>query len=291
MPILNRVVKHLPSPVNQGPYGVCVAATVAGVLEAIEHKQRGIYIPTSIKYIYGNRKDGDFQGEGMVPREALQAASRFGAPRVSLLPGITDYPQSKQAVTPDLDGEGLPYRIRAYVALSTLQDISDYMCLYDLPVVFGMMVTDTFINVPSNGMIPAPGGEMLGGHCMKAVGILNGRLVLQNHWGNTWGDCGVGHLDLKEHPGWEAWGCIPEDTEALVNRPQEAVMRVGSSVMYVDNKPVTLTAAPIVIGGRTMLGMRDLCELLGGKVEFYGQADGKHAIIVRWGGEQEKLEG
>jgi hypothetical protein len=68
-------------------------------------------------------------------------------------------------------------------------------------------------------------------------------------------------------------------------------MRVGSSVMYVDNKPVTLTAAPIVIGGRTMLGMRDLCELLGGKVEFYGQADGKHAIIVRWGGEQEKLEG
>lgn len=290
MPIINRLVRHIPAPVNQGNYGVCVAATLAGVLEAIEHKQRGVYVQTSIKFIYGNRKEDDFQSEGMIPREALQMASRFGSPRVSLLPGISDYPTSKSAITPELDGEGLPFRIRGYVALRTLQDISDYMSIYDLPVVFGMSVTDTFMDIPTTGMIPAPAGDVLGGHCMKGIGIINGRLVLQNHWGNTWGDNGIGYLVLSQHPGWEAWGCIPEDSASVINRPQEAFLRVGSTTMMVDGKPVTLTAAPVVIGGRTMMGMRDLCEMIGGKVEFYGQADGKHMIIVRWGGEQEKIE-
>ena len=285
-PIINRIVKHFPGPVNQGSFGVCVAATLAGILEAVEHSQRGIYVQTSIKYIYGNRKDTDFQGEGMVPREALQAATRFGSPRVTLLPGLADFPQSKAAITPELDGEGLPFRIKGYLALRSLQDISDYMGLYDLPVMFGMTVTDTFLNVPVSGIIPAPSGGGLGGHCMAGVGILNERLVLQNHWGKEWGDNGLGYIDLKEHSGWEAWGVIPESSDTIISRPQEAFMRVGDPSMFVDGKRVALTAAPVVIGGRTMLGMRDLCELLGGKVEFYGQADGKHMIIVRWGGEQ-----
>lgn len=290
MPIMNRIVTHFPAPVNQGAFGVCVAATVAGVLEAIEHKQRGVYIPTSIKYIYGNRKDTDYQGEGMVPREALQMASRFGSPRVTLLPGLADFPQSKAAITTELDGEGLPFRIKGYVALRSLQDISDYMGLYDLPVVFGMTVSESFITTTTSGVIAPPSGDVLGGHCMRGVGIMSGKLVLQNHWGREWGDNGIGYASLSEHPGWEAWGVIPESSDAIISRPQEAFMRIGDTTMFVDGKRMPLTAAPVVLGGRTMMGMRDLCELIGGKVEFYGQADGKHMIIVRWGGEQEKME-
>ena len=288
-PIINRNVAHIPAPVNQGQYGVCVAASLAGILEAVEHKQRGIYIQTSIKYLYGNRKDSDFQGEGMIPREALQAATRFGSPRWSLLPGISDFPQSRLAITQELDGEGLPFRIQGYVALRSLQDISDYMALYDLPVLFGMSVTDSFISTGPDGMVQAPSGSVLGGHCMKGIGIINGRLAVQNHWGAGWGASGNGFVDIAQHPGWEAWGVIPEDSTSIIKRPQEAFLTIGSPTMIVDGKAVTLNIAPIVISGRTMLGMRDLCELLGGKVEFYGQADGRHMIIIRWGGEQETI--
>jgi len=39
-PIVDRVISYIPQPVNQGEYGVCVALTLAGILEAIENKQR-----------------------------------------------------------------------------------------------------------------------------------------------------------------------------------------------------------------------------------------------------------
>jgi hypothetical protein len=286
MPIMNRLV-YVPQPVNQGQFGVCVAVTLAGVIEGAEFYQRKVGIPMSIKYIYGNRAEGDVQGEGMMPREALQMATRFGVPRRDLLPGIEDYPTSKASITEALDGEGLPNRIKGYVRLRTLQDISDYFTLFNIPVLFGTMLTPSFFDTGIAGVVPPPSSPIVGGHAMRGIGILNGKLVLQNSWGLEWGDSGLCYFDLAMDNMWEAWGVIPETAESLIKRPQTVMLTVGSTTMMVDNTKVVLDVPPTIIKGRTMVPLRAIAESMKAKVEFYGQADGRHMILLRWGGEDE----
>jgi len=179
----------------------------------------------SIKYLYGNRSERDYQGEGMMPRELLQMATKFGAVRDSLLTGLDNYPNSKTSITSALDGEGLLNRHYAYVRLRSIQDVNDYMIKYDLPVFFGTYLTDTFVNnVTSNGIIPLPSSGILGGHAMKCIGIknINSRwhLILQNSWGTSWGQDGLCYICLEDgHQGVEMWGIIPEETELLINKP------------------------------------------------------------------------
>lgn len=289
-PISDICVRFIPTPVNQGATSTCAAVTLAGIIEAAEYKQRGIETPVSIKYLYGNRPEGTYLGEGMVPRELLQTATRFGTPRRELLPGLSDFPASKAAITPALDGEGIPNRIRGYVRLSSLQDIYDYLRLYDLPVFLGVMVYESFMAPGPDGMIPAPAGALLGGHAMRCAGIRDGRVIVQNSWGEDWGDGGFAFIDLSQHRGWEAWGVIPESSDTLIKRPQEMLMTIGSKTVLMDGKAITLDVAPFIKDSRTFVPLRFLVEALGAKVTFVPQPNAGF-ILMQWGGEQEKLEG
>lgn len=288
MPIINKLV-WTPQPVNQEEFGCCVAAALAGIIEAVEHRQRGIGIPVSVRFIYGNRSTSDYQGEGMMPREALQMVSRFGSPRRELLPGMSNFPDAKAGITAELDGEGLPFRIQAYARLRSMQEISDYMALTDLPVLFCTIVSESFMLTGPDGKIPPPSGMPLGGHAMRCIGILNGQFVLQNSWGTEWGQGGIGFLNPDDDFSIEAWGVIPEDAATLINRPQVVMLTVGSTTMMVDEHMVKLDVAPVVINQRTMVPLRAISEAMNAKVEYYGQADGRHMIILRWGGEQDNV--
>jgi len=291
-PIVERMVSYIPEPVNQGEFGVCAAVTLAGVLEAVEYKQRGVRIPISIKYLYGNRADRDYQGEGMMPRELLQMATKFGAVRDYLLTGLSDYPTAKASITPALDGEGIPNRPFGYVRLRTIQEVNDYMAKYDLPIFFGAYVTNSFVNnVPSSGVVPPAYGNILGGHAMVCAGIRNisnkWYLVLQNSWGTAWGQKGRGYINPDEHQGVEMWGIIPEATDLLVNRPQTIYMTIGKTDYYVDNVKKTMDVAPFIQNDRTFVPLRFMAEALGAKVTPVKYPNGSVAVILQWGGEEE----
>lgn len=279
-----------PRIVNQGKYGCCVAAALSGIVEAVEYDQREVDIPMSIKYIYGNRAFSDTQAEGMIPREALQMLSRFGVPRYDLLPGLATYPEARRDITRALDGEGIPNRIKGYVRLGSLQDISDYLTLFGLPVLFCTMLTDSFMQTGADGMVPAPAGAFAGGHAMMCVGIEDGRYILQNSWGYVWGDGGFCYLREADPFSIEAWGVIPEATDTMISRPQTVLLTVGSTTMMVDVNKVVLDVAPLVISGRTMVPLRAIAEATKARVEFYGQPNGRHMIVLRWGGEQDGID-
>jgi len=285
-PIQNLIIPYVPEPINQGQYGMCVAVSLAGVIEAIEHKQRGVAVQVSPKYIYGNRGMSDVQGEGMMPREALQMATRFGVPRRDLLPGLSDYPTAKASITPVLDGEGIPNRIRGYVRLNGLQDIYDYFRLYGFPILFGMYVTESFMTTSQNGMVAAPTGALLGGHAMRGIGIRDNRLIVQNSWGSNFGDNWKLYIDLQQHQGIEAWGAIPEGSETLIQRSLEMLLTIDSNTAYVDGKAMTLDVPPTILNQRTMVPLRFISEALGAKVEWIGPL---RKILIRFGGEQETL--
>lgn len=273
--------------VNQGSFGCCVAAASTGIITAIEYKQRGVVIPMSIKYAYGNRKDADTQAEGMIPRGECQMLSCFGVPRYTLLPGLSNYPDAKQAITPELDGEGVPNRIKGYVRLQSMQDISDYFWLFGLPILFCIQLTEAFLRTGSNGIVPPPSGPEIGGHAMQCVGIDKANFILQNSWGEEHGDKGFDYLNSNDNYGIEAWGFIPESSDTLIKRPQTIMLTIGSTTRMVDVNKVVLDSPPVIINQWTMVPLRAISEAVGAKIEFYGMADGKHRILLRWGGEEE----
>ncbi len=289
-PIQNMIVSYVPQPIDQGPFGMCVAVTLAGILEASEYKQRNTQVLISPRYIYGNRTKLDYQGEGMMPREALKMASRFGAPRRELLPGLSTYQSARDAITSAIDGEGLPNRIKGYVRLRNLQEVYDYFRIYDLPIMFGMSLTNSFYTTPSTGMVPAPSGDRVGGHAMRGIGIRDGRLIVQNSWGSQWGDSWKGYINITEQTGIEMWGIIPENSETLINRPQEMLLTLGSKTMLVDNKIIEMDVAPFAQNNRTWVPLRFVTEALGAEVKWYPMPEGKDMIILRWGGEIPKEE-
>ena len=289
-PVQDIVVSYIPEPIDQGAYGICVAVTLAGLIEAAEWHQRKTKVLISPKFIYGNRAPTDHQGEGMQPRQALQMATRFGAPRRDLLPGLATYPAAKQAITPAIDGEGLPNRPKGYVRLRTLQDVYDAFVALDLPVMFCMSVTESFKATPSSGVVPPPSGKLLGGHAMRCIGIrtVNGkkRLVIQNSWGVWWGQNGLCYIDLDDgHGDVEMWGIVPEYTESLIKRPQTIMLRVGSKTVMVDSDRYEMDVAPFVQSDRTWVPLRFISEYLGMDVEWHPMQGGD-IIILRDGGER-----
>ncbi len=71
----------------------------------------------------------------------------------------------------------------------------------NLPVVIGVLVYSSFEShaVATTGYVPMPNIHsevLLGGHALVAVGYDDSRglVIVQNSWGNTWGDKGYGYL-------------------------------------------------------------------------------------------------
>ncbi len=77
-------------------------------------------------------------------------------------------------------------------------------CLADgYPFVFGISVYDSFESdeVAKTGIvpIPSPTEQMLGGHCIVAVGYDDAtqRFTIRNSWGTEWGDYGHCYLPYE----------------------------------------------------------------------------------------------
>ena len=60
------------------------------------------------------------------------------------------------------------------------------------PVIFGMPVTESFEETGMDGQVPAPGGQVLGGHALLAVGYDDdeGHFIVRNSWSAAWGVAG-----------------------------------------------------------------------------------------------------
>lgn len=287
------MAKYIPNVVyDQGRYGMCVAFSLAFVMAAMEMRQRGALVELSPAWIYGNRTADDYQGEGMMPRQALKAVSKFGAVKKHQMDAAGTYPFCKALVSQrskELDGEGLPHRIKGYVRLRSMLDVCNYISRFELPVLFGCNLKASFEQTGSDGIIPSPAGESLGGHEMVLLGVQmhDGRLqfVGQNSWSDRWGNKGRFILD-PEHYTLEMWGIIPEEADDIYKRPKQIMMTIGSNKMLTDVGVITLPQAPLIVAsGNAMVPLRAPFEAIGYKVKFYWMADGRHVISMIDGGE------
>lgn len=177
----------VPEPYDQGDVGACVAFALKAIKEMQEYKERQRFTKFSAAYIYGARGPEDYKGEGMIPREALSILLKRGDCREDEFPGIYPYPICAQKITPEMNKNALPQRIKTYTAIHTVEEAKT--ALMELgPICIGFSVYESFYK---GGNLPLPNKDtekLYGFHMLAIVGwTRDSRWLALNSWGKDWG--------------------------------------------------------------------------------------------------------
>lgn len=199
------VAPLVPAPYDQGDVGACVAFALKAIKEMQEQKERGKLTYFSAAYVYAAREEKHYQGEGMVPRDALDILLKRGVCREELFPGIYPYPVAASMLTDEMHQDAYPQRILAYAAIYTVEEMK--AALMELgPVLVVIPVYDSFYQ---GGELPKPNTlaeRMYGFHALTVVGWTpNNRWLALNSWGQNWGTL-HGYCTLPfDYPISEMW--------------------------------------------------------------------------------------
>jgi hypothetical protein len=195
----------------------------------------------SVGFPYANRSEEDFQGSGMITREALKHLVNEGNVLNKDFPISEEYPAILDELNKydkdDLYKKASLNKSKGYIKL-TNDDIKKYMITENKPVIITIKVYDNIYDIKDNkGYIPEPTdtSKLLGGHCMLVVGFAGDILKILNSWGNI-GDGGYLHLNINSPLIKELWVLTDESLYKPPMPPKGTVT---------PSNPVTPTNVPI----------------------------------------------
>ena len=212
---------------NQGLIGSCVAHALSCMKSYIDGVNKdNMY---SVGFIYANRQEDDFQGTGMITREALKNLVKYGDCKKSSFPVNEEYPAivdtlnkyGKQKLLDEADD----YKSLAYISLE-IENIKEYLVKYKKPVLITVRVYENFYEANSNGgVIPSdPEGNKRGGHAMLCIGYKEDTLIIINSWGDYNGDKGKYYLDINSSIIKELWAL---EDKKQIKEPEKKKYKVG----------------------------------------------------------------
>ena len=213
---------------DQLDLGSCSANAGVANMMMLESKKKHIDIKDvpllSRLFLYYNERslEGNvYEDSGATMRSICKALNKFGVCEESYFPyDITKFtnPPTEEAIN-----NGRNYRISAYHALKNLYDIKAYLDIYEVPVLIGMQIFESFESeeVAKTGIVPLPkpNEKTFGGHAVLVVGYddnfvfdsstnkfvnmvkniflpssSKGALIVRNSWSENWGDKGYFYL-------------------------------------------------------------------------------------------------
>jgi len=182
---------------DQGQLGSCTANGIAGAIEFDQRKQGNTEFVPSRLFIYYNERviEGTVsQDSGAQIRDGVKSVAKLGAPPETDWPyDITKFadqppPQAYQDALQDI--------VTSYSRVSHNLAQMQGCLASGYPFVFGFTVYQSFESdtVAQTGIVPMPaqGEQVLGGHCVVAVGYddTQRRFIVRNSWGASWGLAG-----------------------------------------------------------------------------------------------------
>lgn len=246
---------------NQYSSSMCVAFALA-VMKRYQERREGVYNDYSPAFIYANRQESDWQGEGMIPREALERLRDNGVCRHELFPAIGTYAAVKGKITPAMTEDALLQTVETYVAVNTPAEVKTALLDLQSPV---LTVVPVFAGWHSyqGGLLPI-GVNADGYHAILIVGWRQDAWLVQNSWGTGWGEDGFGWLPM-EYPIVEMWAV----TDRIATKPARRIeLRIGNKNALIDGESVMLDVAPIIKDGRTLVPLRFIGEAFGAWVDY-----------------------
>ena len=176
------MVKNLPSVLDQGHVNSCVAHGVAGALSANHLKNTGELIDLSVLLIYGLWR-GDMTGMGMFVESALENGREIGTSPREYAPENLEVPDaiSKAKEYAAEYPNAMAFKVGSFYKMrenaNFVKDIKKALYQFDLPLV----------------TVKESGGSR---HCELIVGWDEDNFILQNSYGEEWGNKGFHKVPL-----------------------------------------------------------------------------------------------
>ena len=204
---------EMPPVKNQGAVCSCVAHGLATAIEFFDSKETGTFHKMSTDYIYGNRRLSSWNEKGMMMRDAIKTAKKYGDVYYRQMPGNTEVPDVIgvfENKAEDLYYSGNVNKIGRYFKLDS--DDAIKACLIDYGPV--LISVDWYSDYTLDGdMLRLNGKHKDGAHCLVIYGWCPNGWLVQNSWGTRWGSGGRAILPYETSLN-EAWGI--EDAENTV---------------------------------------------------------------------------
>jgi len=198
------------TPKDQGDVGSCTAFAGVALMENFYHRNMGGTITDllSEKFLYyatrvNIAKWPANEDSGAYLRDTMKAMVHYGVPLEKSFPYLR--PDQKEctyadAPPPSVYTEATQYQVTRY---ATVVNSSNQQLLIDLKTLLqngysfigGVICYENFFS-DTQGLIPVPQGQIIGGHALTFVGYDDSRQVFKfkNSWGKSWGDQGYGYL-------------------------------------------------------------------------------------------------
>jgi C1A family cysteine protease len=180
---------------DQGQLGSCTGNGIAAAVQFDRTKQKlsPAFIPSRL-FIYYNERVIEHtvnSDSGAMIRDGIKSIAHQGVCPES--EWTYDIAKFADQPSPSCYKDALKYKAVQYQKI--VQNVNQMKgCLASgYPFVFGFTVYDSFESKPvaQSGVVPmpAPAEQVLGGHCVVAVGYDDSqqRFIVRNSWGTTWG--------------------------------------------------------------------------------------------------------
>jgi C1A family cysteine protease len=195
LPTAVDLTPDCPPVYDQGQLGSCTANGIAGAIEFDQMKQKlpDIFTPSRL-YIYYNERviEGTVATDsGAMIRDGIKTVGHDGACHEALWPYDVAQFATKPADAAYADGKQHVAVTYQRVARNLAQMKGCIAAGY--PFVFGFSVYASFespeVAKTGHASMPASSEQLLGGHCVDAVGYddANQWWICRNSWGTGWG--------------------------------------------------------------------------------------------------------
>lgn len=221
---------------NQGQIGSCVAHGIAETKSYIDAVD--ISNMYSVGFIYSNRKDGDFSGSGMIPRQALSNLVSDGVCFNNDFPINEEYPSILNTLDKygkeQLFKKANKHKSKAYAKLE-VEQIKEYLYTQQKPILIVVKVYSSFYETRyTKGIVPKEQyGTYFGSHLMAICGWnKDDKLKILNSWGKEYGDNGYIYLDVDSSIIKELW--VLEDEKNVIKPiiPQPNPVKPIENTLY-----------------------------------------------------------
>ena len=266
---------------DQEKTSMCTAFSAEQMIRNFNYVEYGKLEDFSQAFIYADRENTDYQGEGDYLRNTLKQLLKNGTCHLSEFNFKGTYPECRERylkLSNQVKENAKKNKIKSYYRINVRDGGKELLSViekYRLPVLISFYVYGSFVKAYTNGgIVPNfdKSEKYYGGHAVACMGtkLIDGKphLIIPNSYGTKYGDKGVFYIPYDSNVIFEAWLAfdykkfrldIPMDKNSADNK---------NGVAYLNGIPTIMLGKAYIKDNRTMVPLRSISEIFGMEVTW-----------------------